>query len=67
MLQGTLLVMAVYFEYIAPKIKKDKGVLRDASDDERTLNGDAVVVERYAYEHTRDGQPSEETPLLQSS
>ncbi|KAL2008029.1 hypothetical protein VTN00DRAFT_8011 [Thermoascus crustaceus] len=61
MLQGTLLVMAVYFEYIVPKIKKDKGVLRDASDDERTLNGDG-----YAYERTRDGQPSEETPLLQS-
>lgn len=55
LLQGSLLVMGVYFEYISPK-RKNKAALHER--DERTLNG-----ERYEP----DGHPSEETPLLQSS
>ncbi|KAJ5155457.1 hypothetical protein N7492_008260 [Penicillium capsulatum] len=62
-LQGTLLVMAIYFEYFGPNSKGNKGGLRD----DRALNGNGAVGETPAPEEPGHAeQPGEETPLLQS-
>lgn len=62
-LQGTLLVMAVYFEYLGSRKKghhhgEERGV-KDGDDEDG--HG-----ERHQHGHEQDEHPSEETPLLQS-
>lgn len=60
--QGTLLVMAVYFEYFGPERKEAR--LRDADGQ---LGAAAVDggQEETENQNEPDGQPSEDTPLLQ--
>ncbi|KAJ5095504.1 hypothetical protein NUU61_004860 [Penicillium alfredii] len=63
-LQGTLLVMAIYFEYFGPKSQR-KAVHH--ADEDGTPNGTAPErAEAPASEREHAEQPSEETPLLQS-
>lgn len=68
-LQGTLLAMAIYFEYFGPNSKR-KG---DASEQDGAIsNGNGVAAhseegsEDPAQRPVSAEQPSEETPLLQS-
>lgn len=66
-LQGTLLVMAIYFEYFGPDSKR-KGSTSEGPDEQVDQNG-AFSSERPeipAREPVSVEQPSEETPLLQS-
>lgn len=52
-LQGTLLLMAVYFEYWGPeKMEVD-------------VHGSDIATNGSVEEHEQDGQPAEDTPLLQ--
>ncbi|KAJ6083311.1 hypothetical protein N7467_007446 [Penicillium canescens] len=60
-LQGSLLVMAIYFEYFGPN---HKGVAGHHVDENGALNGAVPADER--AEHEPLERPSEETPLLQS-
>ncbi|KAJ5167897.1 uncharacterized protein N7482_003491 [Penicillium canariense] len=60
-LQGTLLVMAIYFEYFGPD-SKSKAVHQ--ADQNGSANGAAA--ERPERESMHAEHPSEETPLLQS-
>lgn len=63
-LQGTLLVMAIYFEYFGPN-SKWKGAHR--TDEDSTPNGHAPErPETPSREPVNVDRPSEETPLLQS-
>ena len=63
-LQGTLLVMGIYFEYFGPE-SKQKAVHR--ADEDAAQNGSASErLEAPAPEAVNAEQPSEETPLLQS-
>lgn len=63
-LQGTLLAMAIYFEYFGPN-SKQKVVHR--ADEDGVRNGTASErPETPAREPVNVEQPSEETPLLQS-
>lgn len=59
MLQGTLLSMAVYFEYISPTKADDK------------LNPDGVAGEGYSSPSSSEtdqlADPTEDTPLLHDS
>lgn len=57
-LQGTLLAMAIYFEYFGPNNKRKAGQHVDANG--APAPGDAQ------HEHVHEERPSEETPLLQS-
>ena len=63
-LQGTLLVMAVYFEYVSPIAPVQ---------DERAIDGNTVPENGHANNHVEDSartphqEPSEETPLLRAS
>lgn len=60
-LQGTLLTMAIYFEYFGP----NKGKI--GLQDDRALNGNGAVGETPAPEGPVHAEPpGEETPLLQS-
>ncbi|KAJ5541356.1 hypothetical protein N7494_006432 [Penicillium frequentans] len=66
-LQGTLLVMAIYFEYFGPD-SKPKGSASEGPDEQDATNG-AFTSERpevLGREPVFVEQPSEETPLLQS-
>lgn len=54
LLQGTLLVMGIYFEYLGPK----KDILRRSPRDED--------VAREVHDQRQEEEPSEQTPLLQS-
>lgn len=58
-LQGIVLAMAIYFEYINPKEKKTHHHGEGAA-----ANGTAEFPDEHATDV--DGQPTEETPLLQS-
>ena len=58
-LQGTLLFLAVYFEYFGPERKETR--LHDA--DNGAPNGSLEGVEDHQREP--DDQPAEDTPLLQ--
>lgn len=61
-LQGTLLTMAIYFEYFGPKNKGKIGPQED-----RAMNGDGALGATPAPEEQgQSEQPGEETPLLQS-
>jgi hypothetical protein len=60
-LQGTLLVMAIYFEYFGPS---HKGIVGHHVDEDGASNG-AVPADDRAEHEPLEG-PSEETPLLQS-
>lgn len=61
-LQGTLLMMAIYFEYFRPNNKGKIGPRED-----RVLNGDGAAGETPAPEEQGQiEQAGEETPLLQS-
>lgn len=66
--QGTLLVMAIYFEYFGPNSKGKVG--RQAEQEDRAPNGHAngavAEAETPAREPGNTEQPSEETPLLES-
>ncbi|KAJ5239808.1 hypothetical protein N7468_004427 [Penicillium chermesinum] len=67
-LQGTLLVMALYFEYLGPNAKSKGGRIGDGNGQEVPSNGDAAP-ERPGTQgqaSVAEDQPSEETPLLQS-
>lgn len=60
--QGTLLFMAVYFEYFDPERKDD--ILRDIHD--HTETGPHAPADGLQVHHgEQDGPPSEDTPLLQ--
>lgn len=58
-LQGTLLLLAIYFEYFGPERKE----VRLHAADNDALNGYLEGVEDHQREP--DGQPAEDTPLLQ--
>lgn len=62
-LQGTLLIMAVYFEYFGPKRKESHRSHRDGQD---AMPNGSVDEERddALADHRRE--PTEETPLLES-
>lgn len=64
-LQGTLLVMAIYFEYFGPNSKR-KGAHR--TDEDSAPNGTAPqrLETGPTGEPVNVDRPSEETPLLQS-
>lgn len=61
-LQGTLLVMAIYFEYFGPN-SKHKGSVSDTPSEQDQSNGHAASSEARPVSAE---QPSEDTPLLQS-
>lgn len=62
-LQGTLLTMAIYFEYFGPKNKGKIG-----RGENQAPNGDGALGATPAPEEQgQSEQPGEETPLLQSS
>ncbi|KAJ5287548.1 hypothetical protein N7478_003234 [Penicillium angulare] len=61
-LQGTLLVMAIYFEYFGPD-SKHKGSVSDTPGEQDQSDGHAATNEARPVSAE---QPSEETPLLQS-
>ena len=62
-LQGTLLAMAIYFEYFGPNNKREVGQLAGQNG---APNGSASAGESAQQEPAHEEQPSEETPLLQS-
>ncbi|OQE94664.1 hypothetical protein PENNAL_c0003G09498 [Penicillium nalgiovense] len=62
-LQGTLLVMAIYFEYFGPNNKREVGHLAGRNG---APNGSASAGESTQQEPAHEERPSEETPLLQS-
>ncbi|KAJ6011190.1 hypothetical protein N7451_002602 [Penicillium sp. IBT 35674x] len=67
-LQGTLLVMAIYFEYFGPD-SKPKGSASEGPDEQDAQSNGAFPSERpevLGREPVSVEQPSEETPLLQS-
>ncbi|KAJ5382655.1 hypothetical protein N7517_000566 [Penicillium concentricum] len=61
-LQGTLLTMAIYFEYFGSKNKREVGQLADGNE---APNGSGAG-ESAQQESAHEERPSEETPLLQS-
>lgn len=65
-LQGTLLVMAIYFEYFGPESKQK--IVHQADQDGYVNGSGADRSERQvsAQEPMQAERPSEETPLLQS-
>ncbi|KAJ6167742.1 hypothetical protein N7497_000585 [Penicillium chrysogenum] len=62
-LQGTLLAMAIYFEYFGPNSKREVGQLAGQNG---APNGSASAGESAQQEPGHEERPSEETPLLQS-
>lgn len=62
-LQGTLLIMAIYFEYFGSHNKREVGQLGDQNG---APNGSAYAGESAQQEPAHEERPSEETPLLQS-
>ncbi|KAJ5188504.1 hypothetical protein N7491_004828 [Penicillium cf. griseofulvum] len=62
-LQGTLLVMAIYFEYFGSNNKREVGRLADGNE---ASNGSAPAGESAEQESAHYERPTEETPLLQS-
>lgn len=63
-LQGTLLTMAIYFEYFGPNRKRQAGHYADQNG---TIDGSAGEGENLQPEPAREERPTtEETPLLQS-
>ncbi|OJD21828.1 hypothetical protein ACJ73_06831 [Blastomyces percursus] len=61
LLQGTLLIMGIYFEYINPS-KAESDV--NSEENPVTDSGANGIV---AYRNNEENNPSEETPLLQST
>lgn len=61
LLQGTLLIMGIYFEYINPSKAETDVSPTDTSGTDDGTNG--VV----AHRGNEENHPSEETPLLQST
>ena len=67
-LQGSLLAMAVYFEFLCPNAKRKGGSFDDGPGQDVPANGNAVPERSSTQVQASVGedQPSEETPLLQS-
>ncbi|KAJ6166686.1 hypothetical protein N7470_002133 [Penicillium chermesinum] len=68
-LQGTLLVMALYFEYLGPNAKSKGGRIGDGNGQEVPSNGDAAP-ERPGTQgqaSVAEDQPSEETPSFRAN
>lgn len=65
-LQGTLLAMAIYFEYLSPKSKQKGDSIDDAPDQDASAHGPAERPSTQGQASVTDDQPSEDTPLLQS-
>lgn len=55
-LQGTLLFLAIYFEYFGPEKKERRTHSTDVAPNESLEDRE---------DHQNDDQPSEDTPLLQ--
>ncbi|CAI7662730.1 unnamed protein product [Penicillium discolor] len=62
-LQGTLLTMAIYFEYFGSNDKREFG---QPANQNGAPNGSALTGESAQQEYEHEERPSEETPLLQS-
>lgn len=62
-LQGTLLTMAIYFEYFGSNDKREFG---QPANQNGAANGSALTGESAQQEFAHEERPSEETPLLQS-
>ncbi|KAJ5326697.1 hypothetical protein MYU51_001841 [Penicillium brevicompactum] len=68
-LQGTLLTMAIYFEYFGPNHKREAGHRADQSQDQsqdRDQDRDGFGSVEGTHGPVAVDRPSEETPLLQS-
>lgn len=65
-LQGTLLTMAIYFEYFGPNNKREAGHRADFHDQGRDGDAQNGFGSVGTHEPVAVNRPSEETPLLQS-